>query len=138
MHTKGIAAAIAASAAILATGGSVALASAPASASTRPPVVYNGMHGWRTNGPPSTIVLQTYRGHWLYYIRGIHWQRSNRGTGELKIKNSGGPGYTDYYGSLHASHIKTHRGVRYYDILNFYAGGNDFNASWHNGRWTTQ
>ena len=118
--------------AALALGGMAATTAASTASASANPIVYSGRHGWTPNGPPSTIVLQTYRGHWLVWIRSIHWQRTNKGTGEIEFKSPVRRGYSHDWGSLHVSDIKTHHGVRYYDVLRF-SGGNA--ATWHNGHW---
>jgi len=101
------------------------------------PVVYNGMHGWRFNRLPGTIVLHTYSGHSTYRITRIHWKFNNRGGAHNNWEARGTGRLMGHRGDLYATNVRWHHGVRYYSILDLYAGGTDYSAAWGKGRWIT-
>jgi hypothetical protein len=107
----------------------LALAAGLASASTRPPVIYNESNGWQT---------PQVRPAWIYIGEGgspiahtWHWNTWNpkvaRSTGTL-VTNNCVPDCADGRASYHKlyvtlSGIKYHRGRAYYSVMTWYTPG---------------
>jgi hypothetical protein len=114
-----------------------------ASASTRPPVVYNGYDGWRSNG---TLP------HWLRLdpssaeaITNIHWGQLNRegflyATGRMVstipgVHISSSVGFSFSYGAT-GSGVSFHDGVRYYTQMSVsFPGGGESEYVWNGRYW---
>jgi hypothetical protein len=89
--------------------GMASAASVPqAGAATVPsrPVVYSGMHGWRFNRLPGTIVLHTYGGHGIYGITRIHWKFNNRGGAHNNWEAGGTGRLMGHRGDLYATDVR--------------------------------
>jgi hypothetical protein len=129
--------------AIVASLGLIAEIARTASASTRPPVVYNGYDGWRSNGtPPHRLRLDPSSAE---AITNIHWGRLNRegflyATGRIVSTIAGVHTYFNVsfsfdYGATGGG-VSTHDGVKYYTQMSVkFFGGGESEYVWNGRYW---